>query len=121
MVGFVRAGDRNGMAVAMNGTGALALVTGEYVIAERQFRNAVQFFQQTSDVSGEANASWGLGNATYAQGRRDEASEWWDKAIALYSQIGNPLADKVRTESQTFGRGKGRGETDLTNTPSEKP
>jgi tetratricopeptide (TPR) repeat protein len=91
------------------------------VIAERQFRNAVRFFQQTGDVSGEANASWRLGNATYAQGRRDEASEWWDKAIALYSQLGNPLANKVRTESQRLGRNKGGEEADLTNTPSEKP
>ena len=81
--------DRGVESRVLNSLGSLACARGEPAEAAELFRNALEIATETSCVGDQASAHRGLGDAT---GER----EHWQRALALYTEMGVPEADEVR-------------------------
>ncbi|QFU86954.1 tetratricopeptide repeat protein [Amycolatopsis sp. YIM 10] len=82
--------DRGVESRVLNSLGALALARGESAEAARFFRGALEIAVETGCTGDQACAHRGLGDAT---GER----EHWERALALFAEMGVPEADEVRT------------------------
>lgn len=81
--------DRGVESRVLNSLGFLACARGENDEAAGFFRTALEIAVETSCISDQAYAHHGLGEAT---GER----EHWERALALYTEMGVPEADEAR-------------------------
>ncbi|MDI5978263.1 tetratricopeptide repeat protein [Amycolatopsis magusensis] len=81
--------DRGVESRVLNSLGSLASARGENTEAAAFFRDALQIALETGCIGDQAYAHHGLGEAT---GER----EHWERALALYAEMGVPEANEVR-------------------------
>ncbi|WP_307795763.1 tetratricopeptide repeat protein [Amycolatopsis sp. 195334CR] len=82
--------DRGVESRVLTSLGSLAITRGESAEATRFFRDALEIAVETGCTGDQAYAHRGLGDAT---GER----EHWERALALFAEMGVPEADEVRT------------------------
>jgi DNA-binding SARP family transcriptional activator/uncharacterized protein HemY len=82
--------DRGVESRVLNSLGALARASGEPAKAAEHFGNALDIARETSCISDQAAAHRGLGDAT-------GEPEHWAHALALYTEMGVPEADELRS------------------------
>jgi DNA-binding SARP family transcriptional activator/Tfp pilus assembly protein PilF len=94
---FRQTSDRSGEAEALNGLGEVLLVTGEPERARNQHANALALTTGTGDIYEQARAHHGLARCCPADdvglSRRH-----LNQALTLYSSLGAPEADQIRTQ-----------------------
>ncbi|MGA6167103.1 tetratricopeptide repeat protein [Amycolatopsis magusensis] len=81
--------DRGVESRVLNSWGSLASARGENTEAAAHFREALQIALETGCIGDQAYAHHGLGEST---GER----EHWERALALYAEMGVPEANEVR-------------------------
>lgn len=65
--------------------------------AMRYARRTVVLYAQVRDARGEATTCDVLASAQYALGEREEATHAWHRALVVLEDLGDPLADVVRS------------------------
>ncbi len=88
----------HGQAEALNGLGAALLAMGQSQDALHRHDDARILADQSGDAYHQARAHQGLGNAYAAIGEHIRARERWQHALAIYSRLGTPEADQIRTQ-----------------------
>jgi DNA-binding SARP family transcriptional activator/Flp pilus assembly protein TadD len=94
---FRQTGDRAGETDALNGLGGVSLALGQPRQARIIYAAALSLAIQIEEKHDEANAHHGLGKAYAAIGDSRKASHHWQQALTLYTSLGAPEADQVRT------------------------
>jgi DNA-binding SARP family transcriptional activator/Tfp pilus assembly protein PilF len=102
-------GERVGEAQALNGLGEVMSAAGQPEYAQAQHTAALTVAGQIGDQHQQARAYEGLARAHHAAGDGDQARPFWQRALALYTDLGTPEADAVRAQLATVA-GRGRGE-----------
>jgi DNA-binding SARP family transcriptional activator/tetratricopeptide (TPR) repeat protein len=92
---FCEIGDRSGAAQARNGLGCVFLATGHGDHARGEHATALALARRIGDKYEQARAHDGLGQAHYALGDRRPAGRHWQRAFALYAELGAPEAARV--------------------------
>lgn len=90
-------GDLSSQANTLNGLGELLLATGQPVAAHARHASALALADQASETYQQARAHAGLGAACQASGELAGAVRHQQRALALYSRLGAPEADQIRT------------------------
>jgi tetratricopeptide (TPR) repeat protein len=90
-------GDREGEAWALNGLGEAANSAGRHADARTHHEAAHRIAAAIGGRSQEARAHTGLGRAHHAMADRDRARSHYEQALALYTELGLPQADEIRT------------------------
>jgi tetratricopeptide (TPR) repeat protein/transcriptional regulator with XRE-family HTH domain len=94
---FRETGDRAGEAETLNGLGEVLLATGQPRGARAQHAAALAVTTQTGHKYEQARAHAGLARSHDAAGEPARADDHWRQALALYSGVGAPEADQIRT------------------------
>jgi tetratricopeptide (TPR) repeat protein len=89
---FCEIGDRSGEAQARNGLGCVFLATGQGDHARDEHATALALARRIGDKYEQARAHDGLGQAHYALGDHRPAGRHWQRALALYAELGAPEA-----------------------------
>lgn len=90
-------GDPQGQAEALNGLGETARATGDPSMAITTHTEAHRHAGDIGDRNERARANAGLGHAYRDLGDPHQAREHWQRALALYEELGAPEADGIRT------------------------
>jgi tetratricopeptide (TPR) repeat protein len=90
-------GDRGGQADALNGLGETQLATGEPAQAHDSFAAALTLTRRSGDRYQQARAHRGLAAACHATGEQGQAQQHWQRALDIYTGLGVPEADDMRT------------------------
>jgi tetratricopeptide (TPR) repeat protein/transcriptional regulator with XRE-family HTH domain len=88
-------GDRDGEAWARNGLGEVAHASGDQAAALTQHAGALTAAAGTGARDQQARAHAGLGRAYLAAGDPARAREHYERALALYRELGMPEADQL--------------------------
>jgi len=81
-------GDDNDVATVLNSLGLLAHERKDYVAAEKYFREALEFSQQSADKEVQALPISGLGALALDCKQWAEARQWYEQELALAKEIG---------------------------------
>jgi tetratricopeptide (TPR) repeat protein/transcriptional regulator with XRE-family HTH domain len=95
---FRKTGDRSGEAEALNGLGEVLLATGEPGGAHTQHASALALTTGTGDKYEQARAHHGLARCCHAAGDVGLSRRHLNQALTLYSNLGAPEADLIRTQ-----------------------
>jgi DNA-binding SARP family transcriptional activator/Tfp pilus assembly protein PilF len=90
-------GDRAGETEALNGLGETLLAAGRAADASTQLATGLALASETGNRHQQARAHHGLGRAHYDLGDPGRARLHWREALILYTEIGVPEADQIRT------------------------
>ena len=93
---FRKNGNRTGEALALNGLGQALLAAGRPGEARAEFAAALDLASWIGLRNQQARAHRGLGRAWHALGEPGQARRHWQEALAIYTDLGSPLADQVR-------------------------
>jgi tetratricopeptide (TPR) repeat protein len=96
-------GDRHGQMAALNGIGEAACAAGAHADALARHTEALTLSNTTADRRDQAQAHAGLGRAHDGLGDVESARRHLGRALALYTELGYPAAEDVRTELQRIG------------------
>jgi tetratricopeptide (TPR) repeat protein len=99
---FSEIGSRYGQAKALNGLGEAATAAGRPAEAVTHHAAALEIALDSEDREQQARAHTGLGRAHLAMGDRDKAHRHWRDALALYTDLGYPEADRLRDDLATL-------------------
>ncbi|GAA2877269.1 Tetratricopeptide (TPR) repeat [Actinoplanes cyaneus] len=94
---FRKIGDRYGEAWALNGLGEAARTAGHVANALTHHTAAHTTAAETGDPDQQARAHTGLGHAHHILGNLTLAHAGYQRALALYTDLGVPEAEQVRT------------------------
>jgi tetratricopeptide (TPR) repeat protein len=94
---FRETGERDGEACALNGLGEAAHTAGRDADALTHHTAAHAIAADAGDREQQARAHSGLGQAHYTLGNLALAREGYQHALALYTDLGLPQADQIRT------------------------
>jgi non-specific serine/threonine protein kinase len=83
------AGDRAGMARALQGLGIMARIAGDYAQAARLYQEGLALYEQMGAQNGVAALLNNLGNIAYYQGDYVQARTRQEASLALYQQLGD--------------------------------
>jgi DNA-binding SARP family transcriptional activator/Tfp pilus assembly protein PilF len=101
-----RIGDRSNEADALNGLGHVLLASGQREQALRSHSDALRLAVQIEQKSLQATGHNGIAQCYDATGELSLAREHWNQALALYTEIGAPEADEVRTRLAALDSGE---------------
>jgi tetratricopeptide (TPR) repeat protein len=101
---FVDLGDPRGQAIALNGLGETARATGDLPHALTAHTEALKHATEIGDRPEQARAHAGLGHAHHPN-HPHQASGHWQKALALYDELGIPEAAELRDHLATLDNG----------------
>ena len=104
---FRETGDRSGEAEALNGLGQVFLAMGQPDHAFTQHATALALTSETGDKYELARAHHGLARCCHAAGDSGLGRHHLKQALTLYSALGAPEADQIRTQLAAFSRGRG--------------
>ncbi len=90
-------GDLSSQANALNGLGELLLATGQPGVARAWHAAALDLAVQTGETHQQARAHAGLAGACQACGDLATARGHYQHALTLYTDLGAPEADLIRT------------------------
>jgi DNA-binding SARP family transcriptional activator/tetratricopeptide (TPR) repeat protein len=96
-------GDRSGEADALNSLGEAHLAAGQPNHACTLHTAACDIADDVGDSYQQARAHNGLARAHHALARPGEARDHWEKALALYTDLGAPEAHQIRTQLADAG------------------
>jgi tetratricopeptide (TPR) repeat protein len=94
-------GDPTGQALARSGLGEMLLAISRPAAARAEYAAAADLAAQGGDKYEQARAYHGLGTAAQASGDPEGARHSWDLALTLYTELGAPEADQLRTQHTT--------------------
>jgi tetratricopeptide (TPR) repeat protein/transcriptional regulator with XRE-family HTH domain len=80
-----------------NGLGETLLATGQSEQARAEFTAAQALAGQIGNKYEQARALAGLGHASRAAGLLGQARQHWQRALTLYTELGTPEADEIRS------------------------
>jgi DNA-binding SARP family transcriptional activator len=109
LVLYRETGDRTGEAEALNSLGEVLLAAGDPGRARSQHATALGLAGQIGDEYEQARAHDGLARAHQASGNPAQAWRHWQQALARYSDLGVPEADRVRAQLTAARDGPGLG------------
>jgi tetratricopeptide (TPR) repeat protein len=95
-------GDRHGEAWALNGLGEAAHAASHAAEALTHHTAAHAIAASTSDRYQQARAHTGLGNAYHTLGDIPRSREHYQQGLSLYTALGMPEADEIRTHLTTL-------------------
>lgn len=95
---YCKLGNPGGQANALNGLGEIARATGALTQALRAHAEAHQHASKIGHRHEQARADDGLGHAHHCLGNPRQAREHWQRAFALYEELGVPAAEQVRAQ-----------------------
>jgi DNA-binding SARP family transcriptional activator/uncharacterized protein HemY len=95
-------GDRGGQTEALNGTGETLLATGQPTQAHDCYTAALTLASRTGDRYQQARAHRGLAAACNATGQQGQGQQHWQRALDIYTDLGVPEAEQMRTSSADF-------------------
>jgi tetratricopeptide (TPR) repeat protein/transcriptional regulator with XRE-family HTH domain len=84
-------------AEARNGLGEALLATGQPGQARAEFTAAQALAGQAGNKYEQARALAGRGHTSQAQGDLAQARQHWQRALTLYTELGTPEADEIRS------------------------
>jgi DNA-binding SARP family transcriptional activator/Tfp pilus assembly protein PilF len=91
-------GDQLNEAEALSGLGEVLLAGGRPGEAIRQHLSALRVARQIDAKHEQADAHNGLGHASHALGDARQARHHWQRALALFTELGAPEAGQVRAQ-----------------------
>jgi tetratricopeptide (TPR) repeat protein len=94
---FRKIGDRNGEARVLNNLGGMLGADRRHDQAHAHHTAALALADQTGDRHEQARAHDGLAHSHHATGDTDHARHHWHQALALYTDLGVPDANQIRT------------------------
>jgi DNA-binding SARP family transcriptional activator len=95
---FIQTGNPGGQAMALNGLGEAFLAAGQAEDACLRHTDALQLASQNDDKQDQARAHDGLGHAYHVLGDPGQGRRHWVQALALYTQLGAPEADRLHAQ-----------------------
>ncbi len=95
---FVQTGNQFGESVALTDRGLALLDCGDAGQAIECCTRALTLSREVGHLPGQARAAQVLGDALAGSGRQDEARDYRLLAIAIYDQLGDPRAARIRTQ-----------------------
>jgi DNA-binding SARP family transcriptional activator/Tfp pilus assembly protein PilF len=95
---FRAIGDPGREAESRNALGEILLAEQRPDDAQREHAIALQLARQIGQKQQQAQAHDGHGRCHLAKGEFDLAREHWREAVALFTELGAPEADKIRTQ-----------------------
>ena len=90
-------GDRGGQAEAFNGAGETFLSAGQPDQARACHAAALTLARRSGDHYQQARAHCGLAGACHATSQQSQAQQHWQHALDIYTDLGLPEADRMRT------------------------
>ena len=90
-------GDRGGQTEALNGTGETLLATGQPAQSHDCHTAALTLASRTGDSYQQARSHQGLAAACHAAGQQGQAQQHWQRALDIYTRLGVPEAEQMRT------------------------
>src|SRR5690606_9973415 len=97
--------DRPGYARAVRGLGDVARRQGRWDEAEDRYRETGDIFEESGELRKYAQVLEGLAEVKSDRGQQDEARGLLGRALRIYTDIGIPDADRVRTRMRDLGNG----------------
>jgi hypothetical protein len=85
----ILAANQSQASVVYRRLGDLYLQISLGLLAEKNYRIALDLSQTDGDIEGQAMAQNGLGEANAALGRIDEAKKWFNQALDIYKTLGD--------------------------------
>jgi DNA-binding SARP family transcriptional activator/tetratricopeptide (TPR) repeat protein len=101
-------GDRSSEAEALNSLGEILLAAGRPGDAGTHYAKALDLASQIDDKYEQARAHEGLARSHQASANLGQARQHWQQALTLYTGLGTPQADQVRTQLTAAGGDDGR-------------
>jgi hypothetical protein len=95
LAGLAATAGQPGRALLETAIAAAHLGAGALVEAERQARNAVEYFATTDFITFHADSVMILGDVLRAAGRTSEAEAEYGQALDLYRQKGSLVGEKA--------------------------
>jgi DNA-binding SARP family transcriptional activator/Tfp pilus assembly protein PilF len=95
---FIQTGNPGGQAMALNGLGEAFLAAGQPEDACLRHTDALRLASQNDDKQDQARAHDGLGHAYHVLGDPGQGRRHWEQALALYTRLGAPEADRLRAQ-----------------------
>jgi tetratricopeptide (TPR) repeat protein len=95
---FGETGNPGGQAKALNGLGEAFLEAGRAGEACLRHTDALRLASQIDDKYEQARAHDSLGRACQILGDPDQGRRHWEQALALYTRLGAPEADRIRAQ-----------------------
>ncbi|MEV0388945.1 tetratricopeptide repeat protein [Nonomuraea sp. NPDC050643] len=93
---FRQAGERYGEVCALNGLGEAGRLGAAYADAIEWHLAALDLAEEIGERDEQARAQRGLGHARHAAGDPAGARRHWERALAIYTELGTPDADEMR-------------------------
>jgi len=91
-------GDRSSEAEALNNLGEILLTAGHPDEAQAHQTTALDLASQTYDKYEQARAHHGLARSYHATGDLGQARQHWQRALAIYTDLGTPEAHDVQAQ-----------------------
>ena len=90
-------GDRAAETEALSGQGELSLTTGQAAWAIARYTAALGLASRIGDRYEQARAHDGIARGHHAMGSEGRARRHWRRALTLFTRLGAPEAEEVRT------------------------
>jgi DNA-binding SARP family transcriptional activator/Tfp pilus assembly protein PilF len=97
-------GDRGGHAEALNGAGETFLSAGRPDQARACHAAALTLTRRSGDHYQQARAHRGLAAVCHASGQQGQAQQHWQHALDIYTNLGVPEAEQMRTRPAAAGQ-----------------
>jgi tetratricopeptide (TPR) repeat protein len=97
-------GDHDGEADALNGVGETLLATGRPIQAQACHTTALALTHRTGNRYQQARAHRGLAATCHTVGDLNEAHQHWQHALDIYTDLGVPEADRMRSDPTQEGQ-----------------
>jgi DNA-binding SARP family transcriptional activator/tetratricopeptide (TPR) repeat protein len=97
LVVHTETGNVSGTADALNGIGEVLIAQGRPIEAHADLARALDLAAQIGDKFELARAHKGLGHSGQAAGDDAQARWHWEQAFAIYSELGAPEVEAIRT------------------------
>jgi eukaryotic-like serine/threonine-protein kinase len=92
---FREAGDRRGVAAAMNNRGLVLLGRGDLDGTEKLWTEALAAYRAIGNKSGEALLVSNLGSIDYSRGNRAGARRRWEQTLPIYRELNEPEGEAM--------------------------
>jgi tetratricopeptide (TPR) repeat protein len=94
---FRQAGDQHGEAVTLRTLAEAMQGTGQPAAARAELETALRLAADTGNTYQQASAHRDLAESHHRADQDQQARYHWEQALDLYTQLGAPEADQVRT------------------------
>jgi len=95
---FQEAGSQHGEIVVLRNLAEALRGTGQPAVARAKLQAALRLADVTGDTYQQASVHRDLAESHHSDGQDEEARQHWQRALDLYTQIGAPEVDQIRSQ-----------------------